>query len=408
MATPEVNAPLSVWQQETAQRYLGVRMQTELLCAPLTVEDHGVQPRPETSPPKWHLGHTSWFFETMVLVPHLVGYQPFDSRMSKVFNSYYEQLGVRWDRNRRGQLSRPSLDEVQRYREHVDRAMARLIASPNLPDCAALIELGLQHEQQHQELLVTDIKAILGDQPWMPAYADSSFTGLNLPLEHAPARVGEEDWWVHAGGMEFVGHDGVGFGFDNECPRHAVMVAPVALRKGLVSNREYLAFMEDGGYRQPGWWAAEGWAWVQSQHIHAPDHWHQEIAGSPWKHFTLQGLQTLDLDAPVTHVSWFEAQAWCQWAGWRLPFEHEWEALQSRLPWGARWEWTGSAYTPYPGFKPLQGAASEYNGKFMVNQMVLKGASFATPAGHARASYRNFFHPHERWQYTGIRPAKDM
>jgi ergothioneine biosynthesis protein EgtB len=391
------------------QHYGAVRARTETLCAPLAVEDHVPQPIADVSPPKWHLGHTAWFFEAFVLQPQLPGYRVFDPRYGLVFNSYYEGQGARVARPQRGALSRPTVAEVLAYRAHVDGAMRALFAqaqrAPLDPALAALIELGLQHEQQHQELLVTDLKYILGTNPLAPAYDAEPLGAISPAAEHAaqPAGAG---WVQHDGGRVEVGHAGDGFCFDNELPRHAVLLPQVQLRRALVSAAEYLAFMADGGYENYAFWHSEGWEWVQAlpPQQRAPLYWQRD--GAQWLHYTLQGLQPLAPDAPVTHMSYYEAHAFCQWAGWRLPTEFEWEALAGQLPWGARWEWTASSYAPYPGFQPAVGAVGEYNGKFMVNQQVLRGASFATAPGHARRSYRNFFHAPLRWQYTGIRPAR--
>jgi len=401
-------------------RYSGIRERTWALCAPLAPEDHLPQPVTEVSPPKWHLGHTSWFFEAMLLVPQRSGYRAFDARWAPLFNSYYESQGARVERGAHGHLSRPTLAQLQAHRAHVDAAMSDWLTSGQTLGAAvlALLELGLQHEQQHQELLLTDLKYILGSQPLAPAYGDTR-PGVPLPIalsaEHAPQPPGQggqatSDWQAHAGGVLEIGHapgPDAGFAFDNETPRHALLLAPFALRRQLVTNAEYLAFMADGGYADFRHWHAEGWDWVQQLPQRAPLYWRRTPdAALGWRHYTLQGERALAPEAPVSHVSFYEASAFCHWAGWRLPLEAEWEALSPQLDWGARWEWTASAYSPYPGFAPLAGAATEYNGKFMLSQMVLRGASFATSPGHARRTYRNFFHPPLRWQYTGIRPAR--
>ena len=394
-------------EQILLHRYRSVRARSERLCAPLAAEDHVPQPVAEVSPPKWHLGHTAWFFETFLLVPHRPGYRPFHPRYGYLFNSYYEAIGDRVARPERGHLSRPTVAEVLAYRAHVDEAMAALLAQPLAPAVAGLVELGLQHEQQHQELLVTDLKVILGVNPLIPAYGLQDAGVLDLGAEHDGTCPPLDDWLDLPAGTVEIGHGGPGFAFDNEGPRHAALLqAGVQLRRALVTNAEYLAFMADGGYARPALWHAEGWDWVRTLPRPAPMHWQPGDAGQ-WLHYTLAGLRPLESTAPVTHVSFYEAFAFCQWAGWRLPTEFEWEAGAARLTWGRRWEWTQSAYLPYPGFRACEGAVGEYNGKFMVNQQVLRGASFATPPGHARLTYRNFFHAPLRWQYTGIRPARD-
>ena len=395
--------------EDIRQRYEGVRARSVALCAPLAVEDHVPQPVGWVSPPKWHLDHTTWFFEAMLLQPHLRGYRVFDEHFAFLFNSYYETLGERVARAQRGTLSRPTVDVVHAYRAHVDRAMVELLSTPAGAALQALVELGLQHEQQHQELLLTDSKFILGSNPLAPPYDSHARGPVALALEHAAETEPRDAWCAWPGGTAQIGCDpGSGFSFDNEGPRHAVHVAPFALRRALVTNAEYLAFMAAGGYGEAAYWHAEGWDWVRTLPQSAPLYWMPD-AGCPggWRHYTLAGLQPLPPEAPVTHLSYYEAFAFCQWAGWRLPTEAEWELLAPRLEWGRRWEWTASAYQPYPGFRPAAGAVGEYNGKFMVNQQVLRGASFATPPGHARLTYRNFFHAPLRWQYTGLRPARD-
>lgn len=388
-------------------RYHAIRMRSEQLCLPLAIEDYVCQPSIEVSPPKWHLGHTAWFFEAFVLVPYRPGYRVFDPQYGYLFNSYYEAEGARVSRAHRGFLSRPTVKEVRAYRAHVDAAMEALLNDQISSDLEALIELGLQHEQQHQELLITDCKAILGGNPLSPPYDPVGIGILSLSSEHACAEIPTDRWVRWNGGCRDIGHEGDAFSFDNERPRHTAMILPFQLRTALVTNGEYLAFMNDSGYRRFEFWHAEGWDWVNSQHHEAPLYWRREHSDSErWMHYTLQGLQPIRLDAPVTHISLYEAAAFCAWAGWRLPTEFEWETLSHEICWGQRWEWTGSAYAPYPGFQMPEGAVGEYNGKFMINQMVLRGASYATALGHARVTYRNFFHPQFRWQYTGIRPAR--
>ncbi|MRW90055.1 ergothioneine biosynthesis protein EgtB [Duganella sp. FT80W] len=393
-----------------ASRYGKIRRRTELLCASLVPEDHVPQPVIEVSPPKWHLGHTAWFFETLVLVRFSPGYRVFNDAYSYIFNSYYESQGARIARDLRGSLSRPTVAETLAYRHHVDRAMLALLEATLSPEATELVELGLQHEEQHQELLLTDIKYILGMNPLTPVYESVVDGVVDTFSEHAGEDLSlRREWIDFAGGLCEIGHGGIGFAFDNEKPRHAVLVPATQVRSALVTNAEYQAFILDGGYRRFEFWHAEGWDWLQHHSDRLPLYWRTSRAGSTdLEHYTLAGQRALLPEAPVTHVSFFEASAFCCWAGWRLPTEFEWEAVAPKFLWGQRWEWTGSAYLPYPGFKTYLGAASEYNGKFMLNQMVLRGASFATPVGHARSTYRNFFPPHMRWQYTGIRPARDL
>lgn len=393
-------------EQILLQQYRSVRARTEKLCAPLATEDHVPQPMAEVSPPKWHLGHSAWFFEHFVLMQHHDGFEPFDAGYGYVFNSYYEAIGERVARPERGHLSRPSVAEVLAYRAHVDTGIGKLLEQPPSPDVQVLIELGLHHEQQHQELLVTDIKAILGLNPLRPAYGDAKPGALDLSAEHDGTCPPLDDWLDISGGTVEVGHGGRGFAYDNESPRHAVIVPAHQLRHALVTNAEYEAFVADGGYDKPSLWLSEGWDWVRAHGVRSPMYWQRDGSGR-WQHYTLMGVQALEKTAPVTHVSYYEADAFCRWAGWRLPTEFEWEAGAAKLGWGRRWEWTQSAYLPYPGYRPGVGALGEYNGKFMVNQQVLRGSSFATAPGHARLSYRNFFHTPLRWQYTGIRPARD-
>lgn len=394
------------------QRYRAVSGRSALLCAPLALEDYVPQPIVETSPPKWHLAHTAWFYEALILKSAVEGYREFDPGYAFLFNSYYESLGERVGQQHRGTLSRPTVAEVMAFRAHIDRHMGALLKAGVDDAVAALVEQALQHEQQHQELLLTDIKYILGNNPLAPAYAraDESRAGNPLAIcaddEHRPEPRGE--WIEWPGGEVEIGHHGEEFAFDNERGRHRVLVGRAQVRSSLVTNAEYLAFIADGGYARHGLWHAEGWDWVRSGRIGAPLYWRQAADSQcGWAHYTLRGLEPLIADAPATHLNFYEASAFCAWAGWRLPTEFEWEALAPQIDWGSRWEWTGSAYLPYPGFRATDGASGEYNGKFMVGQMVLRGASYATPPGHARRTYRNFFHPRQRWQYTGVRPARD-
>ena len=387
-------------------RYRAVRKASEEICRPLQKEDYVVQPVADVSPPKWHLGHTTWFWEAFLLIPHYPGYDPCNPDYNYVFNSYYETIGARVVRTDRGNLSRPSVDEVYAYRKYVDEAMEKLIAAGPGPHIVQLIVLGLNHEQQHQELLLTDIKYILGHNPLFPAYSPKDPTAAPPPAQKAaflpvPSGlydIGYEHPSSPAGLPE--GHD---FCFDNEQARHKVYLDEFHISDSLITNEEWLAFMDDGGYRNFVWWHAEGWDWVKNNSIASPLYWHP-INGR-WHQYTLSGLQPIDGRQPVCHISYYEAVAFAAWKGARLPTEQEWEAASEKFEWGQRWEWTESAYLPYPGFKKAAGAVGEYNGKFMVSQMVLRGASGATPPGHSRKSYRNFFHPQLRWQFTGIRLA---
>lgn len=388
-----------------ALRFGEVRTRTVALCAPLAVEDHVVQPVVDVSPPKWHLAHTTWFFEALLLTPASPTYRPFHPGYAFLFNSYYESEGERVPRARRGHLSRPTVNEVLAYRDRVDAAVLAWLDTAPEPPWLDRLELGLQHEQQHQELLLTDIKFILGHNPLRPAYAEADTGAVVLGAEHIdqPAASG---WHTHPGGLVAIGHAGAGFAFDNEGARHEVLLQPHAVADRLVSNAEYLAFMEAGGYDHPRHWHADGWDWCKTSGERAPMYWFRGDDGQ-WWHQTLRGPRPLPPRAPVSHINWYEASAYADWAGARLPTETEWEAAAGRgMHWGARWEWTSSAYTPYPGFRRGDGAVGEYNGKFMVGQQVLRGASFATPPGHARPTYRNFFQPALRWQYTGIRLAR--
>ena len=395
-----------------ADRYRATRHLSEALATPLSDADATIQSMPDASPAKWHLAHTTWFFETFLLRDHLSGYVRYDERWPFLFNSYYEAEGARHARAARGLLSRPSLDEVLAWRRHVDEAMAPLLLRPEL---ASLVELGVQHEQQHQELLLTDIKHGLWCNPLGPVYAPDP-----RPISTSEIPQG---WYEHPGGIARIGHDGGGFGFDNEGPSHRVLLEPFGLSDRLVTNRDWDAFIADGGYASAALWLSDGWAWVQREGVGAPLYWRDD------EQFTLSGWRSRDPEAPVTHISFYEADAFAAWAGHRLPTEFEWEAIgQAHDPqagdqldhggpvqpvtsqglFGGCWQWTRSAYLPYPRFKPCDGAVGEYNGKFMSGQSVLKGASCATPRGHSRASYRNFFYPHQRWQFTGLRLAKDI
>lgn len=383
------------------EKYCEVRARSAGLAAALSDADATVQSMPDASPAKWHLAHTTWFFETFVLRDHVPGYRLYDANYGFLFNSYYEAEGERHPRARRGMLTRPDLATVLAYRAHVDEAIKA--ALPDLsPDVLHLIELGLHHEQQHQELLLTDILHLFAQNPLQPVYASQA---------PSPAVAAPPTGWIeHAGGIVPIGHCGASFAFDCETPRHDVLLQPFSLSSRLVTNSDWLAFMDDGGYRRPALWLSDGWAWVQAERIKAPLYWRLE--DGRWTTFTLAGRRPVDPDAPVTHVSYYEADAYAAWARARLPREAEWEAAARDHPelpqlYNACWQWTASAYLPYPGFRPASGAVGEYNGKFMSGQFVLRGGSCATPAGHCRPSYRNFFYPHQRWQFTGVRLARD-
>ena len=406
-------------------RYAAVRALTETLAAPLSPEDQCVQSMPDASPTKWHLAHTTWFFETLVLMPNAPDYEPYDRQFQYLFNSYYEALGARHPRPQRGLITRPVLDEVYKYRRHVDAAMARLFErTPGAQRAAfeGIAELGLHHEQQHQELILTDIKHLFSCNKLLPRYTLAS----PVPVKSAPPL----GWADFAGGIVPIGHAKEDFAFDNEGPRHLVLLGPYRLASRLITCGEYLAFMEDGGYRRPEFWLSDGWGIVQAEGLEAPLYWSNE-AGD-WQVFTLGGVQALKRDEPVVHVSFYEAAAYAAWAGKRLPTEFEWEAAAIAQPvegnfldpaqlhprpaaasetiaqlYGDAWEWTRSSYDPYPRYRPHEGAVAEYNGKFMCGQMVLRGGSCATPAGHIRPTYRNFFPPSARWQFSGIRLAED-
>ena len=380
--------------------YGSVRAHTEWLCAALSAEDQCIQSMADASPAKWHRAHTTWFFEQFLLLDRLPGYTAFSRDFSYLFNSYYDSIGERQPRFARGMITRPSADVVTAYRAHVDEAMALLQARPGAP--SELIALGLQHEQQHQELLLTDMVHALAQNPLAPAM----IPGWSPP---APA-PGASAWVDCPGGIYTVGHTGRGFAFDNETPAHEVLLRPFRLATQLVRNSAWLEFMADGGYETPALWMSEGWAAVLSEGWNAPLYWRRD--GDRWAQFGPGGLAPLDPAAPVRHISWYEADAFARWAGARLPTEAEWE-VGARSPQIAEkddqvWQWTASAYLPYPGFRPAEGAIGEYNGKFMINQMVLRGGSMATPLGHSRCTYRNFFHPDRRWQFSGLRLATDQ
>ncbi|WP_439559620.1 ergothioneine biosynthesis protein EgtB [Dyadobacter sp.] len=376
--------------------YNTVRKYSEQICAPLANEDYVPQPVPFVSPPKWHLAHSTWFFETFILKQFQPGYKEYDPDFNFLFNSYYNNIGERTMRTDRGNMTRPTTEAVYAYRRHVDACMHELLERDLDQDTLSLVRLGLHHEQQHQELLVTDIKYILGHNPIFPVYK----AGHNLVSSPNP----ETGFLTVAEGVYDIGFSGDGFCFDNELGKHKVYLHEFEISKGLVTNAEYLEFMNAGGYADFNLWLDEGWSWVNEQSVNSPMYWHK--VGGEWHYFTLDGLQKVDPNAILSHVSFYEASAFAQWKQMRLPTEFEWEIASVNLDWGQRWEWTNSAYLPYPGFTKAPGAVGEYNGKFMINQMVLRGASVATSPAHSRRTYRNFFHAPERWQYTGIRLVK--
>ena len=380
------------------RRFLSIRSYTEALAAPLSAEDQTVQSMPDASPTKWHLAHTTWFFETFVLRPHVGGYRMFDPAYEYLFNSYYEAVGPRHPRPQRGLITRPGVDEVMAYRRHVTEAMVAFLAAGNASNIGNLVELGLQHEQQHQELILMDIKHAFSLNPLKPAYRSSSArTGA----------AGGSGWREFESGLVEIGHDGQGFAFDNEGPRHRTWVDAFALALRPVNCGEFLGFIEDGGYRRPEFWLSAGWDCVRQRDWQAPLYWEQRDGS--WMIYTLSGIERLDPSRPVCHVSGFEAAAFAKWAGKRLPREAEWEVAASSLDGiGEVWEWTASPYVAYPGYREPPGAIGEYNGKFMANQMVLRGGCTATPQGHARPTYRNFFPLDARWMFGGIRLAEDL
>jgi ergothioneine biosynthesis protein EgtB len=406
------------------ERLFATRALSTALARPLSDEDQVVQANDDASPTKWHLAHTTWFFEAFVLKSFLEGYRVFDEAFEYCFNSYYESVGPRHPRAQRGLLTRPSADDVRAYRDHVDAALRRLCARGLAPRAAELVELGINHEQQHQELLLTDILSLFAAEPLKPAYAEPG-PGVTTS-EPAPLK-----WVPFDGGIFEVGHGGDGFAYDNEGPRHETLLRPFKLADRCVTNAEWIAFIEDGAYATPALWLADGWATVKTQGWSAPLYW--ERADGGFMQMSLQGFRPVDPAAPVCHVSYYEADAFARWAGYRLPTEFEWEVAAKDVPpkgrllganqirpvaaeargnglkqiYGDVWEWTGSAYLPYPGFKAAAGAVGEYNGKFMCNQFVLRGGSCATPEGHIRKTYRNFFYPHQRWQFMGLRLADE-
>ena len=423
MPTPPDTAAGLASPASAAGRFLEVRSATEALCSPLAVEDYVVQSMPDASPVKWHLAHTTWFFETFLLAAVRLGYRSPFPQYDFLFNSYYNAVGERHERSRRGLLSRPTVAEVGEYRRRVDADVLDAIEAGLPPDAAAVLEIGLHHEQQHQELILTDVKHMLGANPLRPVYAEraATFPGAAVP----PAR-----WIRHEPGVRRIGHDGEGFAFDNEGPVHRVFLEAFEIADRPVTNGEYLEFLRDGGYRRPELWLSAGWNTVRSEGWSAPLYWETD-GGAEWRHFTLAGMRAIDPAEPVCHVSLYEADAFARWAGARLPTEAEWEVAAERADpsvgdfvesgrfhpapphaggaawFGGVWEWTRSQYSPYPGYATAAGALGEYNGKFMCNQFVLRGGSCATPRSHIRRTYRNFFPPEARWQFSGLRLARD-
>ena len=421
LAEPRRETPSTSTSQQS--RLMETRRLSLMLVAPLSDEDQVVQANDDASPTKWHLAHTTWFFEAFVLPRFLPDYRLFDDSFEYCFNSYYESVGPRHPRPKRGLLTRPSADQVRAYRAHVDEALERLFARDVPDDAAALVELGIHHEQQHQELLLTDVLSLFSCGPLKPAYREAKpgvAVSSALPLAFTP----------FDGGIVEVGHAGSGFAYDNEGPRHEALIRPFKLANRCVTNGEWIDFIEDGGYATPTLWLADGWNTIKAEEWQGPLYFEEAQGG--YMQMSLLGYRPVDPAAPVTHVSFFEADAFARWAGYRLPSEFEWEVASAGLPeqgrtlgadhlrpmpatsgdgltqmFGDVWEWTASAYLPYPGFKDAPGAVGEYNGKFMCNQFVLKGGSCATPEGHIRRTYRNFFYPHQRWQFTGLRLAAD-
>jgi ergothioneine biosynthesis protein EgtB len=377
------------------ERFLKVRENSEQLCKPLITEDYSVQASEFVSPPKWHLAHATWFWEEFILTKYALDYRVYDEDFSFLFNSYYNNVGKRVLRPSRGLMTRPSVNEVYKYRKYVTEAMVAFLGTKPNEQISAIIEIGLNHEQQHQELLVYDIKYILGNQPTFPVYENSYGT----KEEYQEGRFIK----IEAGLYE-IGHRENTFCFDNELGKHKVYLGDFEISNKLVTNREYLEFITAGGYQDFNHWHDEGWSWVNTNTIHAPLYWYK--IDNEWWNYTLNGLEKVTLELPVMHVSFYEAFAYSEWKGCRLPTEFEWEIASDQLQWGQLWEWTNSAYLAYPGFNKSPGALGEYNGKFMINQMILRGSAVATPEGHSRKTYRNFFHPNLRWQFNGIRLAK--
>ncbi|WP_299434209.1 ergothioneine biosynthesis protein EgtB [uncultured Aquimarina sp.] len=376
---------------------LQTRAHSEEICAPLQTEDYVVQPIVDVSPPKWHLGHTTWFFEEFILTKFKIDYKRFHDDFAYVFNSYYESIGKRVIRTNRGNLSRPTVSEVYDYRDYVTNNLQSLLEEIDNKEIRSLVEIGIHHEKQHQELLLTDIKFILGNNPLLPKYNDT--------FDENPKKEISSLYHTMNEGLYEIGYKGDNFCYDNELGIHKVFLEKYSIAESLVTNKEYLEFIEDKGYKNSLLWHAEAWDWISTEYIKTPLYWHK--IDEEYQQYTLTGVKRLDLDAPVTHISYYEAFAYAQWKGERLPTEFEWEAAEQFFDWGSRWEWTESSYLPYPNYTKAPGALGEYNGKFMVNQKVLRGGSVATPRNHTRPTYRNFFHPQLRWQFNGLRLAKN-
>lgn len=402
MTVSRHHARAPVEADDMGARFRAIRARTNALAAPLSPEDCQIQSMPDASPTKWHLAHTSWFFETFILKPLLPGYNEFDPAYAVLFNSYYVGVGARHPRPQRGLLSRPGLADIMAYRTHVDAAIETYLDRVR-GSVSDLFELGLQHEQQHQELILMDALHALSCNPLEPAYCTSRSATDRQVVS------GSDEWLDAPGGLVSIGHDGPGFAFDNEGPAHRAWVEPFRIAARLVTNGTYIAFIEDGGYSRPQLWLSDGWDAVQAQGWTAPLYWDHDELG--WTRFSLAGRQPVNLAEPVTHISYYEADAFARWAGCRLPTEQEWEVAASALAIeqveGSAWQWTRSPYVPYPGFAAAEGPVGEYNGKFMANQMVLRGGSSATPDGHTRITYRNFFPPTARWAFSGVRLARD-
>lgn len=388
----------SVLTGNLSDRFETIRTRTEAICKPLETEDYVVQPVDYVSPPKWHLAHTTWFFETFFLKAVFKDYKPFHPDFNFLFNSYYESIGARVLRTDRGNITRPGVKQIMDYRAYVNSKVKEALENETIrPDLAAIVELGLQHEMQHQELLLSDLKYILGHNPTFPVYDSNNMIDRN--------RSNKPTEFIHvAAGNYEIGFQGEGFFFDNELNRHTVYVNDFEMASEPVKFGDFIAFIEDGGYRRFEFWHSDAWAWVQENKISAPMYMYKD--NEKWMRYTLSGYSEVDPDETLVHVSYYEAAAFASWKKMRLPTEFEWEIAANKFSWGKVWEWTNSAYLPYPGFLTAPGALGEYNGKFMINQMVLRGASSATTPGHSRKSYRNFFHPNLQWQYAGIRLAR--